>query len=91
MVSRLNSVQLRAQSIVTSKIILFFVKSLNPQGKPNLTESCSKMKLCKSRLYTKLSGQSMKVLGSYRMKNGFIIDGPRILVTSAACVKSQTI
>ncbi len=54
MVSRLNSVQLCVQSIVISKIILFFVKSLNPQEKPNLTESCSKMKLCKSRLYTKL-------------------------------------
>ncbi len=54
MVNRLNLVQLSAQSIVTSKMILFFVKSLNLQGKPNLTDSYSKMKLCKSRLYTKL-------------------------------------
>ncbi len=54
MVKRLNSVQLSAQSIVTSKMILFFVKSLSLQGKPNLIESYSKMKLCKSRLYTKL-------------------------------------
>ncbi len=55
MVNRLNLVQLSTQSIVTSKMILFFVKSLSPQGKLNLTENCSKMKLCKLRLYTKLS------------------------------------
>ncbi len=77
--------QLSAQSIVISKMILFFAKLLSLQGKPNLTESCSKMKLCKSRLYTKLFRVIHEGLGSYRMRNGFIIDGPRTFAPVYIC------